>query len=267
MSNTQPNQKNNSQYDLPMKVVLSGSSEKHQYGGSPAKVPVSALMSFKPSQKVGLTLLQQSMLSAQPAQEVCFAGSFKDFCCSPSEDSTDCSSNAPNLDFNDASDVEQEMQYQKARTTETTVLINNLAPTCTRQSLMNLMNDIGFQDSYDMIYLPFDFKSMHCRQFAFVNFLSADTALIFQSRFASLLEGHCIGEHGCRVSWAVGMQGLDAAISQYRNSPMMHVDVPAEWKPLLLQRGQAVPFPEPTKTIKRPKEFKQGASFAFDHRD
>merc|ERR1712007_80239 len=94
---------------------------------------------------------------------------------------------------------------------------------------------------------------MRCSHFAFVNFLTENAALEFQRCFQLLPEDECIGEGGCSTSFAEGMQGLEDAINKYRDSPIMHPDVPKKCKPVLFKHGQPIPFPAPTKTLKRPK--------------
>merc|ERR1712080_58537 len=47
------------------------------------------------------------------------------------------------------------------------------------------------------------------------------------------------------VSWSTPLQGLAANIERYRNSPVMHQDVPDHFKPLLFKCGQPVRFPRP----------------------
>jgi hypothetical protein len=53
--------------------------------------------------------------------------------------------------------------------------------------------------------------------------------------------------------WGHPLQGLDAHVQRYRNSPVMSESVPDECKPLLLQDGLRVPFPLPTKQLRTPR--------------
>lgn len=50
------------------------------------------------------------------------------------------------------------------------------------------------------------------------------------------------------------MQGLVAAIDRYRDSPVMHKNVPERYKPCIFQNGIRVCFPPPTKLISMPEE-------------
>jgi len=51
------------------------------------------------------------------------------------------------------------------------------------------------------------------------------------------------------MHWSV-CQGLNENIARYRNSPLMSEDVPAFYKPVLLEDGVRSPFPEPTKQLR-----------------
>jgi len=50
------------------------------------------------------------------------------------------------------------------------------------------------------------------------------------------------------------LQGLEANIERYRNSPTMHELVPDAYRPMLFVNGQQVAFPAPTKKIKPPRK-------------
>jgi len=61
----------------------------------------------------------------------------------------------------------------------------------------------------------------------------------------------------CEVSWGNPLQGYGAHIYRYRNSPVMHKDVPEEFKPVAFVNGIRIKFPAPTKRI-RPPRLKHG---------
>ena len=52
-------------------------------------------------------------------------------------------------------------------------------------------------------------------------------------------------------------QGLKAHIRRWRNSPVMHPNVPDLFKPVMFKKGSRVPFPRPTMYVHAPKEFGQ----------
>jgi hypothetical protein len=52
-----------------------------------------------------------------------------------------------------------------------------------------------------------------------------------------------------QLSWSRPLQGLAANIERYRNSAVMHPDVPQQFKPLIFEHGCPVCFPAPTRHI------------------
>jgi hypothetical protein len=57
----------------------------------------------------------------------------------------------------------------------------------------------------------------------------------------------------CSVNWSHPYQGIDAHIERYRNSPVMHEDVPDEYKPMVFENGERIAFPPPIKKLKVPR--------------
>eukprot|EP00445_Apocalathium_hangoei_P075184 CAMPEP_0204149182 /NCGR_PEP_ID=MMETSP0361-20130328/24186_1 /ASSEMBLY_ACC=CAM_ASM_000343 /TAXON_ID=268821 /ORGANISM="Scrippsiella Hangoei, Strain SHTV-5" /LENGTH=153 /DNA_ID=CAMNT_0051103645 /DNA_START=13 /DNA_END=470 /DNA_ORIENTATION=- len=57
----------------------------------------------------------------------------------------------------------------------------------------------------------------------------------------------------CEVTWSDKLQGLPQHIERYRNSPLMHPNVPDEFKPVVYQEGLRVNFPPPTKALRPPR--------------
>jgi len=103
-----------------------------------------------------------------------------------------------------------------------------------------------------MVYVPTNFETGKCYQYAFVNFISEDIAQQFQMQLQGCADESFFGEQHCEVSWS-DCQGLPDIIEKYRNSPMMHPSVPDECKPMLFVDGRAAPFPAPTRKISKPR--------------
>merc|ERR1711916_247075 len=61
------------------------------------------------------------------------------------------------------------------------------------------------------------------------------------------------GRQRCHVRLNAPVQGLEDNVERYRNSPVMHEAVPAQYKPLLFDGGVPVAFPAPTKSIRFPR--------------
>jgi hypothetical protein len=134
----------------------------------------------------------------------------------------------------------------------TTIVIKNVKIDCTRSDLISLLNSVGYEHTYDLVYLPMCFKTKKGFHYGFVNFLSPETALQFEKQLHGFAAPAYFGEQLCEITWS-DCQGLEDTIAKYRNSPVMHPTVPEECKPLLFDNGKIVPFPEPTKAIPRPR--------------
>eukprot|EP00418_Pyrodinium_bahamense_P070883 CAMPEP_0179088044 /NCGR_PEP_ID=MMETSP0796-20121207/40036_1 /TAXON_ID=73915 /ORGANISM="Pyrodinium bahamense, Strain pbaha01" /LENGTH=407 /DNA_ID=CAMNT_0020785561 /DNA_START=74 /DNA_END=1297 /DNA_ORIENTATION=- len=134
---------------------------------------------------------------------------------------------------------------------KTTVLLRNLPTDFTRETLLELLEDEGFEGTFDFVYLPMDFGANTCLGYAFVNFVSSNDA----QRCWHIFGGYTgwASDKVCEVTWGEPCQGLQAHLDRYRNSPVMHKSIPEEWKPLVFKDGVRAPFPPPTKSISAPK--------------
>lgn len=135
----------------------------------------------------------------------------------------------------------------------TTVMLRNLPNNYSRAMLLKLIDTEGFGGQYDFIYLPMDFKSHASLGYAFVNLVTAECA----TRFFEAFEGFCRwvvpSQKVCSVNWSHPYQGLDAHIERYRNSPVMHEDMPDDYKPMVFHNGERITFLPPTKKLKVPR--------------
>lgn len=134
----------------------------------------------------------------------------------------------------------------------TTVMLKNLPQFFTRTRLRSLLDSQGFAAKYDFVYVPTAFRSGQSFGYAFVNFMTTDMAkeaiwnlhaFCAESADAMALE----------VCYSHPNQGLLANIERYRNSPVMHEDVPDEHRPMLLKNGVPSKFPSPTRRIHAPR--------------
>jgi len=55
------------------------------------------------------------------------------------------------------------------------------------------------------------------------------------------------------ICWSDPLQGLDAHVHRYRNSPVMHDSVADEYRPMLFKDGVRIEFPPPTRRIREPR--------------
>jgi len=137
-------------------------------------------------------------------------------------------------------------------TSKTTIMVRNLPPAFTRLDLIELLEDEGFEGSYDLVYVPMNFSSRCCLGYGFVNFQSASEA----TRAWEAFDGFCSWDSTvpCEVVWSDPHQGIVALVERYRNSPVMHESVPDQWRPAYFVDGVQMPFPVPTASIKAPKQ-------------
>jgi hypothetical protein len=135
----------------------------------------------------------------------------------------------------------------------TTVMLRNIPNNYTREMLLELLDTEGFKGQYDFIYLPMDFSRMAGLGYAFINLVSNTVAENVKSHFEGFSGWSLASQKVCEVSWGEPLQGLEAHIERYRNSPVMHEDVNEKYRPLLFKDGVIITFPPPTKRIRPPR--------------
>lgn len=138
----------------------------------------------------------------------------------------------------------------------TTIMLRNIPKDTTREKMMDLLNTLGYAKMYDFLYLPRDFKdNFAIYGYAFVNFVDNSHA----SKALELFNGFMDWQSGeenivpCEAHWGHPLQGYDAHVERYRNSPVMSSQVPDMCRPVVLQDGLPVSFPTPTKPIRLPR--------------
>jgi len=168
-------------------------------------------------------------------------------CSGGSTASTDAGSPASRMCF---SDDELDLKPEG----NTSVIIKNMIPNCSQQLLIDILHSHDFLADLDFIYVPMAFNEALSFQYAFLNFVDPSRAQEFRKSFTGFNSWRGLGmtDGGCRIEWS-DIQGLDAHVNRYRNSPMMHASVGDEYKPILLQAGVRVAFPAPTKQIHKPQ--------------
>jgi hypothetical protein len=136
---------------------------------------------------------------------------------------------------------------------KTTVMLRNCPNDIRRDDICDILDEQGLGGKYDFVYFPMDFLREAGLGYVFVNFTSHESAM----KAFEVMQGYSDWPiptlKECRVSWGEPIQGLQQNIERYQNSPVMHEDVPEEYKPIVLENGVRVPFPEPTKRIKAPR--------------
>jgi len=135
----------------------------------------------------------------------------------------------------------------------TTVMMRNVPISYSREMLLQLLDQQGFAEQYDFVYLPFDFLTQGNVGYAFINLVSAEQAARFWHIFQGFSDWAVKSRKVCSLSWSDQGQGREANIKRYRNSPVMCRTVPDAYKPMLFSSGARVSFPAPSKTLKPPR--------------
>merc|ERR1712048_458561 len=147
------------------------------------------------------------------------------------------------------SDGVDEDEMRKTRTgkthegPKTTAMMKNIPNDYTRDLLLQLIDQEGFVGSYDLVYLPIDFKSEVGLGYAFINFVSPEEAQRFQTHFQGFKGWSVPSEKVCEVCESDKVQGKDNNVARYRNSPIMHESIPDNFKPALFEDGKRIEFP------------------------
>mmetsp|Transcript_29340 Transcript_29340/g.45974 ORF Transcript_29340/g.45974 Transcript_29340/m.45974 type:complete len:421 (+) Transcript_29340:69-1331(+) len=136
--------------------------------------------------------------------------------------------------------------------TYTTVMLRNLPNDYTRDMLMELLDSQGFSGRFDFIYVPFDFKKHAGLGYAFMNMVTHQDAIHAMEALTGFHDWKLKSNKVMQVAWSTPLQGLWANVERYKNSPVMHPDVPNEFKPLLFANGVSVDFPPATKILQAP---------------
>jgi len=142
----------------------------------------------------------------------------------------------------------------------TTVMIRNLPNDYTRDEVLKLLDELGFQGKYDFFYLPMDFKNHVGLGYAFLNMTTFQYAQEIMARLEGFDRWKMESGKKCTVAWGSPLQGLEAHINRYRDCPLMHPEVPKYFKPMLFSNGVEVEFPEPTKPLRKPRIKKENGS-------
>lgn len=138
----------------------------------------------------------------------------------------------------------------------TTIMLRNIPKDITREKMMDLLNTLGYAKMYDFLYLPRDFKdNFAIYGYAFVNFANHEEASKALELFNGFVDWQSTETNivPCEAHWGHPLQGYDAHVERYRNSPVMSSQVPDMCRPVVLQDGLPVSFPAPTKPIRLPR--------------
>lgn len=126
---------------------------------------------------------------------------------------------------------------------KTTVMLRNIPAKFTQSRMLHEFDARGFGGSYDFFYLPIDFAKRQNMSYCFVNFREPARAKEFAATFRKLKIDPNSSKK-CESSFA-RVQGRDANVEMYRNSPIAGVPVKA-YRPLVFgPDGKEEEFPAP----------------------
>merc|ERR1712023_486937 len=117
-----------------------------------------------------------------------------------------------------------------------------------------LLDEHGFQGLYDFVYVPIDFRSASAFGYVFINLVSTTDAQAFRDCFNNFSSWSLSSKKVAEVTWSRPVQGCVNLVERYRNSSLMHDEVPDEYKPAIFRNGKRVPFPSPTRILQVPEE-------------
>jgi RNA recognition motif-containing protein len=150
-----------------------------------------------------------------------------------------------------------EAEESPLEATQTTLVLKNLPLDTSRGDLCRLLEREGFEEAFNFLYVPMNFKAMKSFCYAFVNFVDHITAVRAMSHLHGFAWDHVGSQTHLEAAWSQPHQGLQVHIERFRNSPVMHPSVPDEYKPILLQDGVRAAFPEPTGKVVAPRELRR----------
>jgi len=133
----------------------------------------------------------------------------------------------------------------------TTVVLRNLPSQLSRSEFVTILEEAGFSEQYDFLYLPTNFRNMTAFGYAIVNFTDPADAQAALEHF----QGSNVDGQDVIAEWSKSQQGYDDLVCRYRNSPVMHSSVPDKHKPILLSKGHLQSFPPPTEPLQPPRKF------------
>lgn len=105
--------------------------------------------------------------------------------------------------------------------------------------VLSLLDNSGFKDLYDFIYVPHDFKRLPALVnvgYFFVNFISHDIAVAALAKLVGFKRWEVRSNKVLEGTWAAKTQGKSACRERCKYFTFLHEDIPSECKPMLLEK-------------------------------
>lgn len=118
----------------------------------------------------------------------------------------------------------------------TTVMIRNIPNKYNQQTMLGMLEEAGFNGTFDFFYLPIDFRNRCGLGYAFVNFLSPGAAANVYRHFHGRRWDEFNSKKVCEITYA-RVQGRDALVQHFKSAKFPSED--PEYQPLVYERQQA----------------------------
>ncbi|CAK0892939.1 unnamed protein product [Prorocentrum cordatum] len=110
-----------------------------------------------------------------------------------------------------------------ADVTELTLIVGNLPKSLNRDQIMDWLNDLGYGESYDFLYVPRCFKTNTNKGYMFINFMQK----VIGFRFAGALHGAATGSGSSRFVVSLSeTQGIERSLAKLRKSSSRRIKNP-----------------------------------------
>mmetsp|Transcript_77468 Transcript_77468/g.134229 ORF Transcript_77468/g.134229 Transcript_77468/m.134229 type:complete len:325 (-) Transcript_77468:50-1024(-) len=123
-----------------------------------------------------------------------------------------------------------------------TVMVRYVPSKYTQGKLMNEFNNAGFEGAYDFFYLPLDTRNYGNRGFAFINFLSAELAELFYSKYHGQKLKHFENEVTRDIAvMPADVQGFEESAARFYTTSLRkkkNQGEPVFLKPLMVNFGE-----------------------------
>jgi len=128
-------------------------------------------------------------------------------------------------------------------------MLRNIPNKYMQSSLLDEINDMGFEGTYNFFYLPMDVHNKTNVGYAFINFTSSFDLQRFIDKFSGRTFERNPSQKIASVSPA-HVQGLENNVRQLARKAVAQFKDP-EYQPIVLRNGQKISFSEALKDIKR----------------
>jgi len=136
---------------------------------------------------------------------------------------------------------------------QTAIMLKNIPNDYTQMMLLEMLDENGFKLCYNFVYLPVDFKTGCGRGYAIVNLNDLSIVRMFWNTFNNYTNWKIPSKKICSLV-LYNRRNYNELVNRYRNSPIMHKNVPDEYKPVVFENGQPIKFPKNTKQIHKPQD-------------